>query len=133
VEATAARTADCNGYQSNKKAGVAGYFELRHRGHALSMAHYFARRANLLGQAALMPRGLVRRLIAVNNAFVDHAVDDRRGAREGRGGLSVLAGLERQGGLTDGAAQLRGERVVPGAMHGRLPGSFFSRFRIRQA
>ena len=72
-------------------------------------------------------------LIAMNNALVDHAVDDRRGFVERRCGLSVLAGFERQGCLTDGTAQLRGECVVPSAVHGRLSGSFFSRFGIRQA
>ena len=45
----------------------------------------------------------------------------------------LLAGLERQGRFADGAAQLRGQRVVAGTMHGRLSGRFFRRFRIRQA
>ena len=89
----------------------------------------FRESANLLGQAALVPRGL----IAMNNALVDHAVDDGRRFVERRCRLGVLAGFERQGRLADGAAQLRGQRVVPGAMHGRLSGSFFSRFGIRQA
>jgi len=74
-----------------------------------------------------------RSLIAMNNAFVDHAVDDRRRFIERRRSFGVLAGLERQGRLADGAAQLRGQCVVPSAMHGRLSGSLFSRFRIRQA
>jgi hypothetical protein len=85
--------------------------------------------ADLLGQPALMPRSL----IAMNDALVDHAVDDRGGGSEGGGRLVVFAGLERRGGLAYGAAQLRGERVVTGSMHRRLSGSFFSRFRIRQA
>jgi len=72
-------------------------------------------------------------LVSVNNAFVDHAVDDRGGAGEGRSGLVVLTGLDGRGGLPDRATQLRGHRVVAGAMNGRLSGSFFSRFRVRQA
>ena len=85
-------------------------------------------RAHLLGQPALMPGGLV----AVNDALVDHAVDDRGGVRERRRCIVVLARLQCQRCLADGAAQLRGQGVVAGAMHGRLSGSFFSRFRIRQ-
>ena len=86
-------------------------------------------RADLLGQAALMPSGL----IAMNDALVDHAVDHRCGGGKGGGRFLMFARLEREGGLADGAAQLRGERVVTGPMHRRLSGSFFSRFRIRQA
>ncbi len=72
-------------------------------------------------------------LIPVNNAFVDHAIDDRGGVGESGGGLLVLTGLQGRGGLPDGATQLRGQRVIAGAMNGRLSGSFFSRFRVRQA
>jgi len=72
-------------------------------------------------------------LIAMNNAFVDHAVDHRRGLVKRCRSFRVLAGFERQGRLTYGAAQLRGECVIPSAVHGRLSGSFFSRFGIRQA
>ena len=86
-------------------------------------------RANLLGQAALVTSSL----IAVNDALVDHAVDDRRRRGERCSRVGLIAGLEREGGLTDGAAQLRGQGIVAGAMRGRLSGSFFSRFRIRQA
>ena len=71
--------------------------------------------------------------VAVNDAFIDHAVDYRGGFIERRGGFRMFARLERQGGLTDGTAQLRSEGVVAGAVRRRLPGSFFSRFRIRQA
>src|ERR1700737_2585550 len=76
---------------------------------------------------------MARGLIAVNDALVDHAVD--HGGRRGEGGgrLFLFAGLQREGCLADGAAQLRGERVVTGSMHRRLSGSLFSRFRIRQA
>src|SRR5580698_2585477 len=76
---------------------------------------------------------MTRSLVAVNDALVDHAVDHRRRLIQRRGGFRMLAGLERQGGLADGTAQLRGEGVVAGAVRRRLPGSFFSRFRIRQA
>ena len=89
----------------------------------------FRERPYLLGEAALVARGLV----AVNDALIHHAVDDRGCFGERAGGFRMLAGLERQGRLPDGAAQLRGERVVAGAMRRRLSGSFFSRFRIRQA
>jgi hypothetical protein len=71
-------------------------------------------------------------LIAMNDALVDHAVDDRGGAVERRHSLSMLAGLHRRRCLADGAAQLRGEAVITGTMRRRLAGSFFSRFRIRQ-
>jgi len=43
-------------------------------------------------------------LIAVNDALVDHAVDHRGRGGEGGGSLFMLAGLEREGGLADGAA-----------------------------
>src|SRR3984957_4375693 len=86
-------------------------------------------RADLLGEAALVTRSLV----AVNDALVHHAVDHGSGGGKCGGRLFLLAGLERQGRLADGAAQLRGERVVTGSMHRRLPCSLFSRFRIRQA
>ena len=76
-----------------------------------------------------MPRSLV----AMNDAFVDHAVDHGRCFVERGCRLGVLAGFERQGCLADGAAQLRSQRVIAGAMHRRLSGSLFSRFRIRQA
>src|ERR1700692_4846083 len=76
---------------------------------------------------------MARGLVAVNNAFVHHAVDHGSRSGESGGRVVLLAGLQRQGRLTDGAAQLRGERVVTGSMHRRLSGSFFSRFRIRQA
>jgi hypothetical protein len=89
----------------------------------------FRERPNLFGQTALMPSGLV----AVNDALVHHAVDDRCGVRERGGGVIVLAGFERESRLADGAAQLRSQSVVAGAVRGRLSGSFFSRFRIRQA
>ena len=56
-----------------------------------------------------------------------------RGSGERGGRVLVLSGLERQRRLADGAAQLRGQGIVAGAMHGRLSGRFFSRFRIRQA
>ncbi len=68
-----------------------------------------------------MPRGL----IAVNDALVDHAVDDRGCFGERGGGFGMLAGFERQGRLADGAAQLRGERVVAGAMHASTVGQLF--------
>ncbi len=68
----------------------------------------FGEGANLLGEAALVPRGLV----AVNDALVDHAVDDRRRGGKGRYGLVMLAGLQCKSGLTDGAAQLGGQPVV---------------------
>jgi hypothetical protein len=74
-----------------------------------------------------------RSLIAMNDAFIDHAVDHRRGFFERRFSLGVFARFERQGCLSDGASQLRGEPVVPSTVHGRLSGSFFSRFGIRQA
>src|SRR5271167_3722760 len=86
-------------------------------------------RADLLGEAALMASGLV----SVDDSLVHHAVDHRGGGGEGGSGLIVRARLQRQRCLTDGTAQLRGERVVTGTMHRRLSGSFFSRFRIRQA
>src|ERR1700722_7440375 len=86
-------------------------------------------RADLLGETALVTRSLV----AVNDALVHHAVDHGGGGGERGGRLVLLARLERQGRLADGAAQLRGERVVTDSMHRRLAGSFFSRFRIRQA
>src|SRR5882762_9206305 len=76
---------------------------------------------------------MARSLVAVNNALVDHAVDHRGRGGKGGGRLVLLAGLQRQGCLADGAAQLRGERIVTGSMHRRLPCSLFSRFRIRQA
>src|SRR3974390_1236483 len=86
-------------------------------------------RADLLGEAALMTSGLV----TMDDSLVHHAVDHRGGSGEGGSRLIVLAGLERERGLADGTAQLRSERVVTGTMHRRLSGSFFSRFRIRQA
>jgi hypothetical protein len=52
---------------------------------------------------------------------------------QGGDGVLLFTGFEREGGLTDGAAQLRGQGVIAGAVHGRLSGRFFSRFRIRQA
>ena len=84
--------------------------------------------AHLFAQAALVPRGLV----AVNDAFIDHAVDDRRGMSERRGGIFLFTRFDRQGGFTDGGTQVRGQSIIAGAMRGRLSGSFFSRFRIRQ-
>ena len=89
----------------------------------------FREGANLLGQTALMPCGLV----AMNDALVDHAVDHRGGLIESRCGFRVLARLEREGRLTDRAAQLGGQRVIAGAVYRRLPCRFFRRFRIRQA
>src|ERR1700722_4729092 len=86
-------------------------------------------RADLLGEAALVNR----RLVSGDEALVHDGVDQGGGGGKCGGRLFLLAGLERQGRLADGAAQLRGERVVTGSMHRRLPGSFFSRFRIRQA
>ena len=86
-------------------------------------------RADLLREPALMTRGFV----AVNDALVHHAVDHRSRGGESGGRLVLLAGLQCQGCLANGAAQLRGERVVTGSVHRRLPGSLFSRFRIRQA
>src|ERR1700681_4253328 len=76
---------------------------------------------------------MARGFVAVNDAFVRHAVDHGRRRSESGGRLVLLAGLQRQGCLADGAAQLRGERVVTGSMQRRLPCSLFSRFRIRQA
>ena len=76
---------------------------------------------------------MARGFIAVNDAFVDHAVDHRRRGGEGGGCLVLLAGLQRKGCLAYGAAQLRGERVIAGSVQRRLSGGFFSRFRIRQA
>jgi hypothetical protein len=83
----------------------------------------------LFGQAALVASSFV----AMNDALVHHAVDDGSRVRESCFSFGVLAFLERVSRFTDGAAQLRGERVVTGSMHRRLPGSFFSRFRIRQS
>ena len=83
----------------------------------------------MLGEAALVASGL----IAMNNALVDHAVDDRGGTVERRHGFGMFASLHGGRCLADGAAQLRGEAVITGTVHRRLAGSFFSRFRIRQS
>jgi len=69
----------------------------------------------------------------MNDALVDHAVDHRRRIGKRSRSFRLLAGFEREGRLTDGTAQLRSERVITGAVRRRLAGSFFGRFRIRQA
>ena len=76
---------------------------------------------------------MTRRLVAMNDALVDHAVDDRGGMGESRVGFFLVSGLQRRGGLSNGGPQMRGQRVIAGAVNRRLSGSFFSRFRIRQA
>jgi hypothetical protein len=71
--------------------------------------------------------------VAMNDALVNHAIDDRSRVRECGFSFRVLAFFESMSRFADGAAQLRGKRVVTGSMHRRLPRSFFSRFRIRQS
>ena len=76
---------------------------------------------------------MTRRFVAMNDAFIDHAIDDGGGMGKSGSGVFLLTGLKRQCGLSNGAAQLGGQRVVAGAMYSGLPGSLFSRFRVRQA
>jgi hypothetical protein len=71
--------------------------------------------------------------VAMNDALVHHAIDDGSRVGESCFCFGVLTFLKSQSRFADGAAQLRSERVVTGSMHRRLPGSFFSRFRIRQS
>lgn len=71
-------------------------------------------------------------LVAVDQALVDHAVDDGRGGLECGSRFSLLARLHCQGGFADGAAQARGRCIVPGAVNHGLACGFFSGFGIGQ-
>ena len=78
-------------------------------------------------ELALVPRGLV----AMDDALADHRVDDRLGGAEGRGGLGLVAGLDRREHLLDGGAKTRACSHVMGTTLDRLLGALFSGLDVR--